>query len=629
MHKSRYILGTAGHVDHGKTELVRALTGVDTDRLKEEKARGISIELGFAPLPLGDDIMIGIVDVPGHEKFVKQMVAGAGGIDLAILVVAADEGVMPQTQEHMEVLRSLSVEHGAVVLTKSDLSSDDMTLLLEDEVQQLVAGSFLEGAPIVKTSAKTGEGIDELKALLRELASKVAPRDVAGPFRLAIDRVFGKQGIGSVVTGSCYSGTVSVGDKLMLLPSEKEVRVRELQSFGEKREQGFAGERLAIALTGRKLTDIERGEMLVTPDNFEVSYMVDARVRVAAYAAFELKQRERVRVHHGAREVLGRVVILDADKLESGEEGLVQLRLETPIVAGENDYFVIRKYSPSRVLGGGRVIVPRAAKHKRNDEKVIANLQMLEKGDPTERLHSTIRAAGLAGAARKGHDPETVATLIDRGEVIDIDKQLFDRTAIEQLIADVRTFANEYVKQFPLRAGIDKEELRQRLSFPHAPPMFNRVLEHIAQDSDIFVRDYHVRVGDSEVSLSAEAKRDIEQLVGVVRAAGVQFPKREDVQAQWRGTIDFDEAVQYARDRGWLHRIGDGLIDKHSLENCVDELRKWFDAHAELSVAEFKDLLGMTRKHAIPLLEYFDEHRMTARRENTRVRGPRLDQSVK
>jgi selenocysteine-specific elongation factor len=628
MANRRFILGTAGHVDHGKTQLVNRLTGWDTDRLKEEKERGISIELGFAPLKVDDDTMVGIVDVPGHERFVKNMVAGAGGIDMALLVVAADEGVMPQTREHLEVLRSLSVTHGVVVITKTDLASPDTKAILGEDIAELVKNTFLENAPIVETSAVTGEGVDDLKRTIKEIAERIPQRDRTGPFRLAIDRVFHKQGIGVVVTGSCYTGTVSVGDSIQLLPSEKNVRVREIQSFGDKRQHGYAGERLAVALQGGKLSEVSRGDMLVAPSHFAVSYMVDARLSVAGYAKFELKQRERVRLHHGAREVLGRLILLETDKMRSGDQSLVQMRLETPIVAGEGDYFVLRKYSPSRVVGGGRVIDPRANKHRVNDSAAVANLKMLERGDPNEKIIKQAQAAGVAGLSAAAVDEKLVQELVGSGRIVAIDKLIFGREALEVLHKLIHELAAGYNKKFPLRYGIDKEELKQRVRFPHPTSAFNRVLEYIAEFGGLFIKDILVRADTEDIELPEDTSKEIDHLENIIRRAGFLFQKRAEIAPSWRGRGNLAESLQFLRDAGRIHKVGDdAFIHGDALVLCLGRLREWFETKPSITVPEFKNLLEVTRKQAIPLLEYLDANRYTARRENVRLPGARLRDS--
>jgi selenocysteine-specific elongation factor len=620
-----FILGTAGHVDHGKSKLVTCLTGWETDRLKEEKERGISIELGFAPLKLDGDTLVGIVDVPGHERFIKHMVAGAGGMDLAMLVIAADEGVMPQTREHLEVLCSLAVSHGVVVVTKSDLATDELRAPLKEEIDDLVKGTFLEHARIVETSAMTGAGMDALKGEIGRLTAMLPQRGAEGPFRLAIDRVFHMHGIGVVVTGSCYSGKVAVGDVLRVLPSEKEVRVREIQSFGEKREQGWAGERLAIALHGVKLGGIARGDMLVTPSHFSVSYMVDARIHLTRYAKYEVKSRERVRVHHGAREVLARIILLDTDTLRSTEECLAQLRLEQPIVAAPGDYFVLRKYSPSPVLGGGRIIDPNARKHRSNDADALAHLRIMEQGDSSDRLLERLHVAGVAGLQSDALDRADLDRLCETGRAVSVDKVVFHRDTLAVLREKVFELSGDYTKTHALRFGIDKEELRGRLRFPHPAPIFNRVLDVVAQEGGIFVRGNLVRVGTDRVELSGGMAEAVDILEKRIRDAAFLCQGEADLSEGWKGSVGFTEAVQFLRDSGRVHRIGDDLyIHNDAIESCLILLRRWFSARPTISVPEFKELLGVTRKQAVPLLEHLDASRYTIRKENVRVTGTRL-----
>jgi len=619
------ILGTAGHVDHGKTELVKALTGRDTDRLKEEKQRGISIELGFAPLKLGEETFIGIVDVPGHERFVKHMVAGAGGIDMAMLLIAGDEGVMPQTEEHMEVLQSLGITAGLVVVSKSDLADDDTMEILREEIADLTRGTFLEGAPMVPASAKTGHGLDRLEAELARLAARIPDRDTGGPFRQPVDRVFHSKGIGVVITGSCYSGVVRVGDKLEVQPSGLTTRVRELQSFNDKIDEGRAGERLAVALQGLKLEEVSRGEMLVTPGRFTASNAIDARIRLATYYDFEIRNRERIRIHHGAREVLGRVILLEHDLLRAGESAFVQIKLEKPLVPAQGDHLVLRKYSPARVIGGGVVVDPHPERHKRRDTDVIEQLRLKEQGDPAEVLLGAIERSGLDGLRRKDVDKELLQALHDGGEVFDVDGVLFHRDALDSLAESVEDLTATHQARFPLQWGLDKEELRQKTKFPHGTPAFNKVLERLGDFRPVHVKGNRVRSGGEEMEVPESARADITALLDQIRSAGVAFVSRRDLESGWPGGHRLPDALQYLKDAGDVVEVGGkGLIHRESFEFCIEELRRLFGSQDEVSVSDVKNALGVTRKHAIPLLESLDERRITARSGNARVKGPRF-----
>jgi selenocysteine-specific elongation factor len=618
------ILGTAGHVDHGKTELVKALTGTDTDRLKEEKERGISIELGFAPFQLNEEIFLGIVDVPGHERFVKQMVAGAGGIDLVLLLVAADESVMPQTKEHMEVLQSLAVHNGLVVVSKCDLASADMREIVREDIAELTSGTFLEGAPVVETSSKTGAGMETLKETLARMASTVPERETGGPYRQPVDRVFHKKGIGVVITGSCYSGTVKVGDKLEVLPGGLTTRVRELQSFSEKRTTGQAGERLAVALQGLKLEEVRRGDMLTTPGRFVATHAIDARVRLASYYDFVLKNRERLRIHHGAREVLGRIILLDNTSLQAGDDALVQIRLEKPLVTAEGDSFVLRKYSPARVIGGGLVIDPDPDRHKRNDSGVIEQLKLKERGDPVEVLLKEIDLSGLKGISLKDTNSDILPTLIETGAVAVIEGKVFFHGTLDRLAEEVEELTETHQARFPLQWGMDKEELRQKTGFPHGTPMFNGVLEALGSIRPVYVRGNRVRSGSPELDLAESDGSDLAGLAELIRSTGLMFRSRALLEADWTSGHRFADAVQHLKDNGEIIEVGDGLIHREAIDTCIDTLARLFDQSPEISVADLKNALGLTRKHTIPLLEMFDDRRVTARSANNRVKGPRF-----
>jgi len=619
------ILGTAGHVDHGKTELVKALTGHNTDRLKEEQERGISIELGFAPLKLDEELFVGIVDVPGHERFVKHMVAGAGGIDMAMLLVAADEGVMPQTEEHMEVLRSLGIASGLVVLSKSDLADEETLEIVRDELADLTKGTFLEDAPVLAASSKTGEGLTELKAELARLAAGVFERDTAGPYRQPVDRVFHKKGIGVVITGSCYSGAVRVGDALEVLPRGLSARVRGVQSFNENRSEGFAGERLAVALQGVKLEAVSRGDTLATPGAFSATEAIDARLQLAAYYEFELKNRERIRIHHGASEVLGRVILLEHDVLRSGDDALVQIKLEKPLVAAEGDHAVLRKYSPARVIGGAVVIDPHPDRHKRRDPGVIDQLKLKEEGDPRDVLLKAIEHAGLEGMNRKTAAAELLRALLENGDAVEVDTVVFHRGALDSLAEVVEDLAGSHQARFPLQWGIDKEELRQKTRFPHGASVFNKVLDGLGEYRPVFVKGNRVRSGSAEMVLSEAELGALAELRDKIRGAGVAFPSRAKLKSDWQSRHRLADALQYLKDTGDIVEIGDaGVIHRDALGECVDELKRLFEKRDEVSVADLKNSLGLTRKHAIPLLEALDQQRVTKRSGNNRVKGPRF-----
>jgi selenocysteine-specific elongation factor len=474
----------------------------------------------------------------------------------------------------------------------------------------------------VATSAKTNQGLDELKSVLSKLAAGVKTRDTLGPFRQPVDRVFHMKGIGVVVTGSCYSGAVKVGDTLELLPARHKTRVRELQSFGEKRSDGHAGERLAIALQGVKLDDVSRGDMLATPGHFSATRAVDARVSLASYYDFEVKNRERLRIHHGAREVLGRIILLENDRLAAGESSLVQLKLETAIVPGEGDFFVLRKYSPPRVIGGGVVIDVTPERHRRRDERVIEQLNLKEKGDPVDVLLRSVEQAGCAGVKRTSTDAGLTKALVRGGRVVDIDGILFHGDALTALAETVDDFAGAFLARHPLHWGIDKEELRQKCKFPHSTPVFNRVLKTLGDYRPIFIRGNKVRSGTADVELDEATEKELGALNDVIRSAGASFLNKAEIERHWKSQHRFTDAVQHLKEKGEIVEVGEsGLIHQDSVKQCLEAVRGLFAKKANVSVADVKNALGLTRKHTIPILELFDEKRITSRAGDVRVKG--------
>jgi selenocysteine-specific elongation factor len=477
---------------------------------------------------------------------------------------------------------------------------------------------------VVPVSARTGAGLDALRERLAALARSVDARDTAGPFRLAVDRVFHQKGIGVVVTGSCYSGRVRVGDELALLPANRSVRVRDLESFGEKRDEGAAGERLAIALHGAKLDDVARGDMLATPGRFAATRILDARVALGAAAHRSLKNRERVRVHHGAREVLGRVVLLEIDELARGASSIAQFRLEAPLVASEGDRIVVRTYSPARVVGGGLVVDAAPSVHRRFDAEALANVRHREEGEPAAVLEKAIAQAGANGVAGADAAAELASSLAARGAIVSIGGRWFHRDALDELAARAMEIAIAHTSRHPLQWGIDKEELRRRLEFPHGAALFHRVLEGLSASQAVFVREDRVRAGSPEHVIAPALAHALSLLNETVRTAGITFLSREEAERAWSGAEPFADAARWLRDAGEWVDVGPGWMHREAFNRSVNAVRALFAKQPAISVAEFKDALGVTRKHAIPVLEAFDQGRLTVRRGDLRVPGPGL-----
>ena len=484
---SSLIVGTAGHIDHGKSALVRALTGIDPDRLPEEKRRGITIDLGFADLEL-DDLRLGFVDVPGHERFIRNMLAGAHGIDLLALVIAADEGVMPQTREHFDICRLLGVRNGLVVITKKDLVDDEMLALVEDEARGLVAGSFLENAPIVAVSARTGAGLDDLKSRLSELGKQVPPRSLDFTMRLPIDRAFSMKGFGSVVTGTLISGKITEGDELELLPSKVNVRVRGLQVHNKSVHEAHAGQRTAVNLAGIDTAQIQRGMVLAAPARLRPAQMIDVWIDVLPGASRGVRSRSRVRFHIGAAEVLGRVRVLESSsEIAPGKGGRAQLRLEAPVVAVHGDRFILRSYSPAETIAGGVILDPFAPKHRARE--MGASLQLLEllmRDERTAKFTGFVKASGNHGlkfadlAAATGWTDEVLtkvaAEVLAEGSVIDAGGIYLARESLDRLSEAVVVELERHHKREPLARGMLRETLREKVFAHSMPELFAGVI---------------------------------------------------------------------------------------------------------------------------------------------------------
>jgi len=623
------ILGTAGHVDHGKTELVKALTGVNTDRLEEERARGISIELGFAHLELGD-VRFGIVDVPGHERFVKNMLAGAGGIDLVMLVVAADEGVMPQTREHLDIVHFLGVERGLVALTKRDLVDEETCEIAQLDVEEALVGTGLEGAPVVPVSSITGEGLDDLRAALREAAAAVRPRPSDGPYRLPVDRAFVMEGFGTVVTGTSFAGTVRVGDRLDLMPPGKTVRVRRVQVHGKDAEEAGAGQRTALALHGVSKEEIERGQQLVSPGSLTPSMMIDVRIRVSPRWVRPLRNRERVRFHLASSEDLARVVLLDRDELPPGEDAVAQIRLESPIVPSVGDRFVLRSYSPMMTMAGGTIIDAHPAKHRRYREDELEQVVRREGGGPLAILLETVSHAGLVGVKPK-----------DLVEATSMSKEELDgaiRAEVEagnlRLASNGRVLSGDawriarrgvleegkrFRERHPLRWGPTREELRLSVGEGASTQTFGQLLEELAAEGEVRLSEEKVRVGEGDVVFDGAAARERDRLDALYREAGCSPPERADALAD--GPSDLAAEVMAALvDQGVLEKATpEMLFHRDAIAQAVAAMRDITERDGNVTVGAFRDALGISRKYAVPLLEYFDVKRVTRRDGDVRV----------
>ncbi|MDN5347990.1 MAG: selenocysteine-specific elongation factor [Clostridia bacterium] len=626
------IVGTAGHIDHGKTALVKALTGVDTDRLKEEKERGISIELGFAPLILPGGRRLGLVDVPGHERFIKHMLAGVGGIDLALLVIAADEGVMPQTREHLYILDLLQVKQGIIVLTKIDLVDEEWLELVEEEARQLVQGTVLDGAPIVKVSALTGEGIPELLRAIAAIAAITPSRQPSGKVRLPIDRVFSISGFGTVVTGTLWSGTIRPGEEIEILPQGLRNKVRGLQVHGETVKEAKAGQRVAVNLVGVEVQDIKRGNVLVEPGFFTPTQRLDASLRLLKDVP-SLANRTPVHFYLGTSEVLGRVILLDKDELKGGDSGLVQILLEGPVVAARGDRFVIRSFSPLVTIGGGLVLAAHPPRHRRFQAEVITALQTRLTGNAREIVAGVIKESkGVLTeneVARKAEllleeVRDHLQDLAAAGEIILFKEEgLYYALAAgcyRGWVAKVTSSLEDYHRKFPLRRGLPKEELRTRF-FPRLDiKPFQGFLKQGASEGYWRLEGNDVFLPEFEVKLSPELARAYQNLIDTFRRGWWQPPTWAEAIARLNiNERDAEELLHYASRQGTLVRLSEDLyLHSEALEAAKEQIRR-LAANGPVTLGEVRDALGSSRKYVLPLLEYLDQIKFTKRIGDKRV----------
>ena len=632
----RIIVGTAGHIDHGKTALVRALTGVDADRLKEEKERGITIDIGFADLTVGDT-HFGFVDVPGHERFVKNMLAGAHGIDLVMLVVAADESVMPQTREHFDICRLLEVKAGLVVITKADLADEELTELVEAEVSDFVADSFLENAPVIRVSSKTGQGIDELKKMLAQLAAKVVLRDANAVARLPIDRVFTIKGFGTVVTGTLIAGSVKTGDDLELLPSEmRRMRVRGLQVHSKTTNEAKAGERTAINLQGIEVAEVTRGQVLTPAGRLVATHMLDVQLQLLKSAPKPLRSRSRVRLHHGTAEALARVILLGQTELAPGGKAFAQLRLETPLLALPQDRFIVRSYSPAITIGGGVIVDVLPNKHRlREAAMMVTTLETLANADETERIALLVEMAGQAGissaalAARSGATDDTIKKASDqftktRRLIAATPQLLIAREPFETLAKQVREMLKAFHKKAPLESGLGREELRERIFAKLPAEIFRAVITNLTERNEVVAEKDLLRLATHRVALAPEEQAAKDHLATIYLQAKLQPISLEDALKQAAPSFGIDAArvqrfAQMLLNSGELVRVGELVFHRQSLEELRGTLQQYKTTNGtKIDVGIFKDLTGVSRKYAIPLLEYLDRSRVTRRVGETR-----------
>jgi selenocysteine-specific elongation factor len=635
------VLGTAGHIDHGKTALIKALTGVDTDRLREEKERGISIDLGFTHLDLPSAGMnFGVVDVPGHERFVKNMLAGAGGIDLVLLVVASDEGVMPQTREHLDICLLLGIPKAVVAMTKVDLADPELAEAAVADVEELLEGTPYEGCPIVKVSSVKRTGLDQLSAALENTVRDMQVQRPGGAFRMPIDRSFVMEGFGTVVTGTTWSGSVGTGDQLEILPSCLKTRIRGIQVHGSTVESLGPGVRSAIALHGVAKSEAGRGDWAVTPDSFTPSHMLDVELKLTKGAGKPLRSRARVRFHLGASEIMGRIVLLESEELSPGGSAMAQFRLEEPVVAAKGDKFVIRSYSPSRTLGGGVIILPVAQKHKRRDSRIVESLQRQVSGEPQADLKEVIARSGMDGASlevlsrQMGLEllalKQTAVEQRDSGALVSVGGDKYVSAEFhEEAKSLISGWIEDYQSKFPLRWGFPKGELKSRAKARRiGSELFETALEGLRSGGRLYTKSDRVRLDSAVPTIEGAVRESLARIEATYRDAGNSPPTLKELAStigKAPGGGPLNEALEFLRMEGALIKItADIFIHTDALERIRESVADHFQANDQLTVVAFKGLVGASRKYAVPLLEYLDRIGVTRRVGDTRAPGRQL-----
>ena len=623
------IIGTAGHVDHGKTELVKALTGVDTDRLAEEKKRGITIDLGFARLDFPDGSCASIVDVPGHERFIKNMLAGAGGVDLVMLIVAADEGFMPQTVEHLDILGLLGVKSGLVVITKTDLADDEWLRMLEEDIKARVRGTFLEGKPVLRASARTGEGIEALRGALHELALHTAEKSARAPFRLPIDRVFSVDGFGTVVTGTLIDGCIAAGEEAALLPRGEACRVRNLQVHGRDVEAACAGQRVAVNLSGIRKENVCRGDVLCAPDSLRPTRMLDVRLQNLRDSRRVIESRARLHLYHGAAVCLVRAVLLDRDALRPGESCYAQLHLS------EGDRFVLRFYSPLETIGGGVILDEHPYRHKRHDEGVLAALAVRENGSDEEKIVQAISACGADGmafatlCARFDEEEESMAkmlaSLCARGKIVALSPtDYLASSVLDGLWTDCEAMLQKYHRAHPLLAGMRLAEARQRLFRGGTRQNAEAIFACFAREGKLKRTTEYCALADFSVRLTRRQRAIREEMLRLCRAAGPTGLKTDELCASFdrKDRTECAQVIESLLSVGELVLLTPDRCIEKSVFSAVDaRVKAWFETRDTLALGEFRDVLGTSRDHALLLLEYYDRRGILRREGDVRRAG--------
>lgn len=632
-----FVIGTSGHIDHGKTTLVKALTGVDTDRWAEEKKRGITIDLGFAHYEDEQGNQLAFVDVPGHEKFIHNMLAGVAGMDAVLLVVAADEGVMPQTREHLNICNLLKIKTGLVAITRIDLVEDsDMVELCQDEVAELLEGTFLEGKPVIPVSTTSGEGLTELRQALSKLGKQIPAAEIEKPFRLSVDRSFTLKGFGTVVTGTVLSGSLRQDEEVQQFPQQRSVRIRGLQAYSQTVSEVFAGQRAALNLAGITKEEIQRGDQLAKEGSLLTSYMLNASLTLLEDVSAALKNRTRIRLHLGSQEVFGRIVLLEGETLSPGKTTLVQFRLESLVCTRHGDRFIVRSYSPMFTLGGGMVIDPSPSKSRRVLHELSGRLRRLHDGDENVRSAEVIYLQSVKGvieaefSVRSGLSAKQSAKILQllqsQQQVLCVDpfsKRYLHVQHVERIGEFLSKVLTIHHKKFADREGMTRSELGGKLSLIFTEKEVEILLKYMIKLGKFVQNGQYFSLAEHQPQVSQAQEAGLAHCFELIKAGGFQPYRRtrllEELEMnEQEGVAMLKSAVHSKR----LVRVADDLYyAPEQTKEILISLRKYLQDNQSITVIQFKELLNISRKHAIDLLEYFDSQHLTIREDNHRVPG--------
>lgn len=626
----RIVIGTAGHIDHGKTTLIKALTGIDCDRLKEEKERGITTELGFAHYKFGDDLLVGIVDVPGHEKFVRHMVAGAWGIDMALLIVAADEGVMPQTKEHVDICELLGLKRGIVAITKKDLVDDDMVELVREDIEDFLKGKALEGSPIIPVSSTTGENIDLLKEAIQKSAQNINERSKEGIFRLPVDRVFTIRGLGTIVTGTCISGHIRIGEEIEVYPDNRRARVKNIQAYHENVEEAAAGQRVALNLQGVERSEIERGTIVGRPGTLMLSNRMDASFKYLKLPFKPIKTDSVLRFHIATTQEEARIVLLTKDLIEPGEDLFVQFVFAQPIVALPDDRYILRGSYAVQTIGGGKVLDIMPRKHKRYADYLGSACKILSEDDSAQKAEYHILKGSHEGIDRnllamvlgkhEGAVTNIVNSLVNQGKAKLVGKIIVHMERFIEYKKMASAFLSDFHKKNPLKIGMSKEELRTRL--PKVDPsVFQTALDELMKDGFLEVEKDRVKIKTAENKKDKDIEALEAQILKGLLRHGFTPPNLKDFALEIRQSEGkLRDVLERLIFEGKVVKVkGDLYFHSDVIEDLKKKVRSYLTEKKEMTPSEFKSVLDLSRKYMIPLLEYLDEIKVTIRAGDKRI----------